>query len=66
MLQQEHRTESQSYEWICEGLSPAGEPCDTSATSHCGICKRWFCAVHIEDEGWHRCALEPGDEGGEA
>jgi hypothetical protein len=25
----------------------------------------WFCAFHAEDEAWHRCALEPGEEGGE-
>jgi hypothetical protein len=30
------------------------------------FCERqWFCAIHAEDEAWHRCVLEPGDEGGE-
>jgi hypothetical protein len=38
--------------------------CDSAATFHCGICGRWFCAAHAEDETWHTC--EPGDEGGEA
>jgi hypothetical protein len=42
------------------------EPCDSTATFHCGICGRRFCAAHAEDENWHTCLLEPGDEGGEA
>jgi hypothetical protein len=42
------------------------EPCDSTASFHCGICGRWFCAAHAEDENWHTCFLEPGDEGGEA
>jgi len=65
MLQQENQTQSQNYEWVCQALSASGEPCDISATCHCGICNKWFCSVHAEDEAWHRCALEPGDEGGE-
>jgi hypothetical protein len=40
------------------------EPCDSSAGYHCGICGQWFCAIHAEDEAWHHCVLEPGDEGG--
>ena len=24
-----------------------------------------FCAIHAENEVWHLCVLEPGDEGGE-
>jgi hypothetical protein len=42
------------------------EPCDSTASFHCGICGRWFCPAHAEDENWHTCFLEPGDEGGEA
>ena len=33
--------------------------------SHCGICGRWFCAVHADDETRHICVVEPGEEGGE-
>ncbi len=65
MLQQENQTDSLNLEWVCQALSPTGEPCATSATCHCGICGKWFCVVHAEDEAWHRCALEPGEEGGE-
>ena len=65
MLQQENQTESQNYEWVCQALSPAGEPCDTSATCHCGVCKKWFCTVHVEDEAWHNCALAPAEPDGE-
>jgi len=65
MLQQENQAESPNLEWVCQALSATGEPCETSATCHCSICGKWFCAVHAEDEAWHRCALEPGDEGGE-
>jgi hypothetical protein len=65
MLQQEPQAESPNYELICEGVSPTGDPCDAKATYHCWICEKWFCAFHAEDEAWHRCALEPGDERGE-
>jgi hypothetical protein len=50
MLQEENQTESQNYEWACQALSPAGEACNTSTTCHCGVCKKWFCTVHVEDE----------------
>jgi hypothetical protein len=53
MLQQETQTESQNYEWVCQALSSSSEPCNTSATRHCGICKKWFCTVHVQDEAWH-------------
>jgi hypothetical protein len=65
MLQQENQTQSSNFEWVCQALSATGEPCDTSATCHCAVCRKWFCVVHAEDEAWHRCALEPGEEGGE-
>jgi hypothetical protein len=66
MLQQVNQTEARDLEWACQAVSPMDEPCNSSATFHCGICGRWFCAVHAHDEAWHICALEPGDEGGEA
>jgi len=65
MLQQENQAPSQNFEWLCQALSAAGDPCDTRATCQCGICGKWFCTVHAEDAAWHSCALEPGDEGGE-
>jgi hypothetical protein len=65
MLPQVNQTEARDLEWSCESVSPTDEPCESVATIHCGICGRWFCTVHAEDETWHACALEPGDEGGE-
>jgi hypothetical protein len=65
MLQQENQAESRNLEWICEGVSPTDGPCEATAAYHCGICGKWLCVVHAEDEAWHPCALEPGDEGGE-
>jgi hypothetical protein len=53
-------------EWSCQAVSPMDEPCDSAATFHCGICGRWFCAAHADDDSWHTCVLKPGDEGGEA
>ena len=41
------------------------DPCNDTASYHCEICDRWFCAEHAEDEAWHPCVLGPGDEGGE-
>jgi hypothetical protein len=38
MLQQENQTQSANFEWVCQALSATGEPCDTSATCHCGVC----------------------------
>jgi hypothetical protein len=66
MLQQVDQTTARALEWTCQGVSPMDDPCDSHATFHCGICGRWFCAVHAEDESWHTCVLEPGEEGGEA
>jgi hypothetical protein len=66
MLQQSNCTDARNLEWSREAISPVAETCGCSATFHCGICGRWFCAVHAEDETWHICAVEPGDEGGEA
>jgi hypothetical protein len=65
MLQQTNQTDARDLEWSCQAVSPMSEPCDSSATFHCGICGRWFCTVHAVDETWHTCVLEPGDEGGE-
>jgi hypothetical protein len=66
MLQQVNQTEARDLEWSCQAVSSIDESCDSAATFHCGICGRWFCAVHAEDESCHTCVLEPGDEGGEA
>jgi hypothetical protein len=40
------------------------EPCNEAATFFCDNCERWFCAAHAEDEEWHTCGIEPGEEGG--
>jgi len=66
MLQQMNQTETRDLEWSGESVWPMAEPCATGATFHCGVCGRWFCAVHAVNETWHICVLEPGDEGGEA
>ena len=49
----------------CEGVSRLDEPCNVSAAVFCEKCERWFCDAHAQDDHWHACALEPGDEGGE-
>jgi hypothetical protein len=49
----------------CEAVSRLDEPCNQSAAVFCEKCERWFCAEHMEDDQWHACHLEPGDEGGE-
>jgi hypothetical protein len=51
---------------FCQAVSPNDEPCYNSATVRCTRCGRWFCDAHAEDEHWHSCALQLGDEGGEA
>jgi hypothetical protein len=66
MLEHVNQTEARNLEWSCQAVSLMDESCDAAATFHCGICGRWFCSVHAEDETWHTCVLEPGDEGGEA
>jgi len=66
MLQQQNQPEARTdLEWTCQAVSSLDEPCDATATYHCGICGRWFCVMHAEDEAWHECALGEGDEGGE-
>jgi hypothetical protein len=49
----------------CEAVSRLDEPCNVSAAVFCEKCERWFCDAHAQDDHWHACALEPGDEGGE-
>jgi len=51
---------------ICQAVSRDDEPCDLPGTVHCGKCNRWFCDQHAEDEEWHTCVVELGEEGGEA
>jgi hypothetical protein len=65
MLGQAKQAEARSLECSCQAVSPMDEPCDVSATYHCEKCRRWFCAAHAEDEAWHTCMLEGGEEGGE-
>jgi hypothetical protein len=66
MLQHVNQTEARDLEWSCQATSLMDEPCDSAASFHCGICGRWFCTAHAEDETWHTCVLELGDVGGEA
>jgi len=49
----------------CEGVSFLDEPCNEAASVFCDRCERWFCAAHAEDEEWHTCGVEAGEEGGE-
>jgi hypothetical protein len=65
MLHQVNQTEARDLEWSCQSVSFMDEPCECAETFHCGICGQWFCAVHVDDETWHTCVLEPGEEGGE-
>jgi hypothetical protein len=58
-------TANQEVKPSCEGVSPLDEPCNQSAEIFCETCERWFCASHAEDEQWHACTVELGDEGGE-
>ena len=65
MLQQQNQTEAQDIVPTCQAVSPMDEPCDDRATYHCATCGRWLCAAHAENEEWHHCAMNEGDEGGE-
>ena len=49
----------------CQGVSPLDEPCNQTAEILCDKCERWFCATHAQDDLWHPCQLDIGDEGGE-
>jgi len=66
IVEQVNPMESRDPKQTCQAVSRMDEPCDAAASVHCDICGCWFCAAHAEDETWHPCALEPGDEGGEA
>jgi hypothetical protein len=66
MLQEMDEAESPDLERLCQAVSPSDEPCDYQATVRCPTCKRWFCDAHAQDEAWHSCSREQGDEGGEA
>jgi hypothetical protein len=63
---EERKEESADLKNLCQGVSPNDEPCNNRATLHCAKCERWFCDGHAEDEEWHPCVLQPGEEGGEA
>ena len=58
MLQQTNQTESRKLEWTCQAESPMDETCDALASYQCGVCGKWFCAIHAENEEWHLCVLE--------
>lgn len=49
----------------CEAVSRLDEPCNEAASVFCDRCERWFCTAHAQDDDWHPCRLEPGEEGGE-
>ena len=49
----------------CDGVSRLDEPCNETAAIFCDRCERWFCAAHAQDDQWHACHVEPGEEGGE-
>ena len=65
MLQEMNQTDSRELEAICQAGSPMDETCDALASYQCGVCGKWFCAIHAANELWHLCVPEPGDEGGE-
>jgi len=65
-VMEDEELESEDLKHFCQAVSPNDEPCYNPATVRCTKCGRWFCASHSEDEGWHSCALPPGEEGGEA
>jgi len=50
---------------LCQGVSRMDEPCNSPATVFCETCERWLCEAHADDDQWHPCVFEPGDEGGE-
>jgi hypothetical protein len=58
--------EANGSDRMCQGVSPADEACNLSATVHCVKCGQWFCDAHAEDDQWHSCTLAEGEEGGEA
>ncbi len=65
MLQGTKQAESRNLEWTCQAVSPLDAPCDALASYQCGVCGKWYCAIHAQNELCHACVLEPGDEGGE-
>jgi len=65
MLQQEKQTEAVTHD-KCEAVLAIEENCKLFAVCHCAVCGKWLCAAHLADELTHACAVEPGDEGGEA
>ena len=62
MLEEPKEEEGPDLERLCQGVSPNDEPCGYPATVQCPSCKRWFCDAHAEDEDWHSCVREPGEE----
>jgi hypothetical protein len=62
----ENELGSADLKHFCQAVSPNDEPCYNPATVRCTSCGRWLYDSHAEDKHWHSCALQPGDEGGEA
>ncbi len=62
MSQLENQTIASNFNWVCQALSSTEETCKVSSTCHCLVCGKWFCSIHAEDEAWHRCAIDAGDE----
>ncbi len=50
---------------VCEAVSLDDEACRHAASVRCVKCGRWICEEHADDEQWHPCALDEGEEGGE-
>ena len=57
---------SEDLERLCQAVSPQDEPCNFPASVRCPQCDKWFCDAHAEDDEWHPCMLDEGEEGGEA
>ena len=49
----------------CEAVSLDDEACNHPAGLRCPKCGLWICEEHMDDDAWHACALEEGEEGGE-
>jgi hypothetical protein len=63
--QQAREHSNQHAKPSCEAVSHLDEPCNQPAEIFCDQCGLWFCAAHAQDDQWHGCQLEPGEEGGE-
>ena len=57
MLQETNQTESRKLEWTCQAESPRWMRLARRIgySYQCGVCGKWFCAIHAENEVWHLC-----------